>query len=104
MVTSLGQTLRGNLVADERGTKILPSAVSKRAALPGSRCTRAILSSNQNDSRASHFEICVVIGSQFHIAKSAANDNKIGINLKMGIILTGLVLTDNRIDIHYDIM
>ena len=52
----------------------------------------------QNDS---HFEIssdCVVIGRQFHTAKSAAaNEDKIGVNLKLngslkGVILAGLVL------------
>ena len=46
----------------------------------------------QNDS---HFEFssdCVVIGSRFHTANSAANENKVGVNLKMGVILTALVL------------
>ena len=56
----------------------------------------------QNDSR---FEIpaLVVIGSQFHIAKSAADDNKIKVNIKTEFILTGLKIklqlcTQNYLD------
>ena len=49
---------------------------------------------SQNDS---HFDIssnCVVIGSQFHMAKSAANYNTIQGNLKRGVILRDLLIKD----------
>ena len=48
---------------------------------------------SQNDS---HFEIsshCVVSGSRFHREKSAANDNQVGVNLKMGVILRDLLMS-----------
>ena len=48
----------------------------------------------QNDSRFEISPDCVVIGSRFHIAKSAPNDNKIGVNLKTGVIPTGLTIID----------
>ena len=46
----------------------------------------------QNDSRFEISSDCVVIASQFHLAKSADNDNIIRVNLKMGVILTGLFM------------
>ena len=44
--------------------------------------------SSQNDSRSE--TDCVVSGSRFHRAKSAANDNKVGVNLKTGVIMRAL--------------
>ena len=50
---------------------------------------------HQGSQNNSHFEIssdCVVFGSRLHIVKSAVNDNTIGANLKMGVVLRALLM------------
>ena len=54
------------------------------------------LQTSQDNSRLEISSDCVVFGNRFYRAKSAANDNTIRGNLKMGVILRGLVISPLR--------